>query len=95
MVLLHELAHALHGRSGGTSHGRHYSRILLEIVGHQLGKAARSSLIKWYKAKGVKYTPRPVFSEETRARMRARGIEMAIQNGWEKRHGQQILQQVR
>jgi len=84
LVLLHELCHALHRHDGGTSHGRYFARILLEVIGHVFGKEARRALIVQYKKGRVKYTPRPVYSDETRRAMRIRGIKMAHQNGWEK-----------
>jgi len=77
VVLLHELCHSVHAWNGGTSHGRYFARCFLEAIGHRFGPEAKKALRRLYIAHAVKCTPRPVYSQEAKNKMRNRGREMA------------------
>jgi len=82
IVLLHELAHILQPDSVGQPHGRFFARNLLEMIGHTLGPGAKRAFKKMYVDHRVKSTPRPEYSDEAKANMRAQGLKRAKQLGW-------------
>lgn len=82
IVVLHELCHIIHPSGYGVSHGRYFARTFLEVIGHMLGVEAKKALRKEYIRKHVKCTPRPVYSEETKAAMTAQGLKIAAKLGW-------------
>lgn len=84
IVVLHELCHIVTPSGTGVSHGRYYARTFLEVIGHVLGAEAKKVLRKEYIRGHVKCTPRPVYSEKTKAAMRVRGLKIAIKMGWSK-----------
>jgi putative metallohydrolase (TIGR04338 family) len=77
VVVLHELCHIVHAYNGGTSHGRYYARCFLEAIGHRFGASSKKALRRGYILHGVKCTPRPVYSQEAKNKMRNQGREMA------------------
>lgn len=84
VVLLHELSHIVHPNGAGMGHGRYFCRTFLETIGHKLGPKAKKALRAEYIRKHVKCTPKPEYSLEARAGMRARGLAMADKLGWGK-----------
>ena len=78
VVLLHELCHIVHPRGTGVAHGRYFARAFLEAIGHKLGAGAKKAVRKLYIKNHVKCTPRPVYSQEAKNKMRNRGREMAM-----------------
>lgn len=82
IVLLHELCHIVHDYNGGTSHGRYFARSFLEAIAHVFGSEFKKELRRLYIVHGVKCTPRPVYSDEAKAKMTARGLKIAIKLNW-------------
>jgi len=82
VVALHELCHILQPHAVGTPHGRFFARNLLESVGYKLGSRAMGMLRDSYVTFRVKCTPKPVYSKETKAKMRAIGLKRAAALGW-------------
>lgn len=81
-VVLHELCHIVHAWNGGASHGRYFARCFLEAIGHRFGPEAKKALRTHYIAYGVKCTPRPVYSDEAKIKMTARGRMIAEKMNW-------------
>jgi putative metallohydrolase (TIGR04338 family) len=77
VILLHELAHAMLEGFFGPFHGRLFARLLAELIGWRLGPAEKKLLKQKYSKFGIKSNPIPVYSEETKARMRKRGKKLA------------------
>lgn len=82
VVLLHELCHIVHPYGTGVAHGRYFARSFLEAIGHKLGPDAKKALRKEYLRNHVKCTPRPVYSDEAKAKMKARGEAIAEKLKW-------------
>jgi len=81
VVVLHELSHVLHAYDCGTVHGRYFCRTLLELIDHELSPESRRFLKKRFIATGVRSTPHPAYSEDTKIKKREHGRKLANKYG--------------
>lgn len=81
VVILHELTHIIQPFSTGTSHGRCFCKILLELIGHELGLEAKHYLKKKFIEYGIRSTPHPVYSEKTKIKKKEHGKKLAAKYG--------------